>query len=75
MSDAGSRDLKLSIRGKVLNGRYQGWFILIEPASDLAFYLFFGRDDPRRGFDSWFATREELAVAMAELGEIEWLDS
>lgn len=72
--------VEIGVKGKVLTGKYKDWFVLAEPTEEFAgkdtsYYLFIGREDPKRGYDSWCTTYEDLVSALEGMGEIEWLDS
>ncbi len=72
--------VKIDMKGKVRAGQYANWFVLVEQHRDMvggvptdSYYLFLGKDDPRRGYDSFYPTLGDVEVVLAEM-DVEWLD-
>ncbi len=73
--------LKIGVKGRILNGRYKGWYVLIKKTKtrhkwkikESYYVYYYERIDSRPTYDNWFWDYETLLANIGDL-EVEWLD-
>lgn len=76
--------IKIGVKGKILTGKHQGWYIFVDPATDPvdsdspSFYIYYSSDfdfeSEGEGYDDWVEDFECVENYFRRFNlEIEWL--
>ena len=76
--------IKIRVKGRILQGKHQGWYILVDPAIDAedsdspSFYIYYSTDfdfeSKGEGYDDWVPEYEDLEPYFLGNGlVVDWL--
>jgi len=67
-------EIKFDILGKILEGKYTGWTIVLEKEDEDSYYAIIWSQNEDCGYDDWFESFDRLKQFIEENYVIEWTD-